>query len=147
MRCPSGRLFATHWSNFENWDPLKHYKLAEKECGYKALKHRSIGTFTNYAQLDDKLQELHAYMMQIKFGFGRAWSDACIEIRAGRMTREEGIKLTKKYDGEFPLEYLNDYLKFYEMTKKQFFNVVDSFRSEDIWKKVNGKWKLKFEIK
>ena len=142
-----GRLFATHWSNFEDWNPLKHYRVSEKECGFKALKHRSIGTFTNYAQLDDKLQELHAYLMQIKFGFGRSWSDACIEIRAGRMTREEGIRLTKKYDGEFPTEYLKDYLDYYKMTKKEFFDTVDSFRSPDIWKKVNGKWKLIFEIK
>lgn len=142
-----GRLFATHWSNFEDWCPLKHYRLAEKECGFKPLKHRSIGTFTNYAQLDDKLQELHAYMMQIKWGFGRTWSDACIEIRAGRMTREEGLKMVKKYDGEFPEEYLKDYLEYYGMTKKEFFDVIDSFRSPDIWKKVNGKWKLKFEIK
>lgn len=143
----TGRLFTTHWSNFENWDPLVHYKLAEKECGFKSLKRRSIGTFNNYAQLDDKLQELHAYMMQIKFGFGRAWSDACIEIRAGRITRKKGIELVKKYDGEFPEEYLTDYLKYYEMNKREFFDVINSFRSPDIWKKVDGKWKLLFEIK
>jgi N-acetyl sugar amidotransferase len=148
-----GRLFATHWSNFENWDPIVHYKLAEKECGFKTLKHRSIGTFSNYAQLDDKLQEFHAYMMQIKFGFGRAWSDACIEIRAGRMTRKDGIKMVKKYDGEFPKEYLKDYLNYFKMTKKEFFNTIDSFRSEDIWGKIyddemsKPQWRLKFDIK
>lgn len=140
------KLFATHWSNFENWDPLVHYKLAKEKCGFKKLSRRSIGTFTDYAQLDDKLQELHAYMMQIKFGFGRAWSDACIEIRAGRMTRKDAIKMVKKYDGEFPKEYLYDYLRYYNMTKKEFFDVIDSFRSPDIWKKVNGKWILTFDI-
>jgi len=140
------KLFVTHWSNFENWDPLIHYNLAKKECGFKTRKTRSPGTFTNYAQLDDKLQELHAYMMYIKFGFGRAWSDACIEIRAGRMTREKGIKLIKKYDGEFPEEYLKDYLDYFGMTKREFFDTIDSFRSPDIWEKVDGKWKLKFKI-
>ena len=139
-------LYPTHWSNFENWDPLEHYLLAKEKCGFKELPDRSIGTFSNYAQLDDKLQEFHAYMMQIKFGFGRAWSDACIEIRAGRMTREEGIELVKKYDGEFPEEYLEDYLEYYDMSELEFFDTIDAFRDPNVWEKVNGEWKLKFEI-
>jgi len=142
----NANLFPTHWSNYENWDSLKHFKLAKEKCGTKALSHHSIGTFTNYAQLDDKLQDLHAFMMQIKFGFGRALSDACIEIRAGRMTRDEGIEMVKKYDGEFPHEYLQDYLEFYDMTEKEFWKTIDSFRSPDIWEKIDGKWRLKFEI-
>ena len=63
------------------------------------------------------------------------------------MTREEGIEMVKKYDGEFPDEYLDDYLRFYDMTEEEFFNVIDSFRSPDIWEKKDNKWKLKFEIK
>ena len=84
--------------------------------------------------------------MYIKFGFGRCWSDVCIEIRAGRMTREKGIELVKKYDGEFPYKYLDDYLKFYDITEEEFWNTIDSFRSSDVWEKIDGKWKLKFEI-
>jgi len=137
----------TFWSYFEDWDPELHAKVSEEKCGRKSLDKPSVGTFTGYAQLDDKLQDLHAYMMYIKFGFGRAWSDACIEIRAGRMTREEGIEMVKKYDGIFPYVYLNDYLRYFEMTEKEFFDTIDSFRSPDIWEKIEGKWKLKFEIK
>ncbi len=139
-------LYATNWSHFENWDPKPHYEIAKKHFGFGELKENSIGTFTNYAQLDDKLQDLHAYMMQIKFGFGRAWSDACIEIRAGRMTREEGIRLAKAYDGTFPDKYLEIYLDYFQMNEKEFFRVIDSFRSPDIWKKVDGKWVLRFAI-
>ena len=141
------KLFPTHWSHFENWDPETHYKIAKEHCSLQTLDKPSIGTFTNYAQLDDKLQDLHAYMMYIKFGFGRAWSDACIEIRAGRMTRNQAIKHVKKYDGAFPQKYLQDYLDYFEMTEEEFWRTIDSFRSPDIWKNVNGEWKLKFEIK
>jgi len=140
-------IYPTHWSHFENWDPELHHKIAKEHCGLSTVEDKSVGTFTNYAQLDDKLQDLHAYMMQIKFGFGRAWSDACIEIRAGRMSREQAIELVKRYDGIFPDEYLQDYLDYFKMTEKEFWNVVDSYRSLDIWKNVNGEWKLKFEIK
>jgi len=142
----NAELFPTHWSNFEDWNSLEHFELAKEKCGTKSLSHHSIGTFTNYAQLDDKLQELHAFMMQIKYGFGRAWSDACIEIRAGRMTREEGIEMVKKYDGEFPNEYLQDYLEFYEMTEEEFWSTINSFRSPDLWEKVDDVWRLKFKV-
>ena len=140
-------MYSTHWSHFENWDPELHYKIAKKYCGLTELNKPSIGTFTTYSQLDDKLQDLHAYMMYIKFGFGRAWSDACIEIRAGRMTRNEGIEMVKRYDGIFPYEYLDDYLEYFEMTEEEFWNTIDSFRSSDIWKKSDGEWRLRFEIK
>lgn len=139
-------LFPTHWSHYENWDPEVHYKIAREHCGLSEREEPSTGTFTTYSQLDDKLQDLHAYMMYIKFGFGRAWSDACLEIRAGRMTREEGLEMINKYDGLFPYEYLHDYLDYFEMTEDEFWDTIDSFRSPDIWEKVDGVWELKFEI-
>ena len=140
-------LFPTHWSHFENWDAELHHKIAKEYCGLQELNSTSIGTFTNYAQLDDKLQDLHAYLMYIKFGFGRAWSDVCIEIRANRMTREEGIEIVKKHDGLFPQEYLNEYLNYFELNEKEFWKIIDSFRNPEIWEKINGVWRLKFEIK
>lgn len=140
-------LYPTHWSHFENWDSLQHYEYIKSKYGFVVPDGPQVGTFTNYAQLDDKIQDLHAFMMYIKFGFGRAWSDACIEIRAGRMTRDEGIEMVKHYDGVFPEKYLDDYLRFYDMTKDEFWEVVDSFRSPDIWSMVDGVWKLNFEVK
>jgi len=141
-----GGLFPTHWSHFENWDPEVHYQIAKKYCGLQTLNGFSIGTFNGYAQLDDKLQDLHAYMMYIKFGFGRCWSDACIEIRASRITREQGIQLVKKYDGVFPDVYLKEYLDYFDMDYVKFWKTVDSFRSPQVWKKNNGIWRLRFEI-
>ncbi len=121
-----GGLYPTHWSKFENWDPLVHAELAKEKCGLQT--EEQTGTFTDYAQLDDKLQNLHAYMMFIKFGFGRATSDASIEIRAGRMTREEGLEMVKKYDAVFPDKYLEDYLDYFGMTKEEFWVTVNKFK-------------------
>ena len=39
--------------------------------------------------------------MFIKFGIGRATSDAAHEVRDGKITREEAVYLVNKYDGEF----------------------------------------------
>jgi len=137
------KLFHTHWSHYENWDPLTHAKLAEEKCGLQTIKKSSEGTFTNYAQLDDILQDLHAYLMFIKFGFGRTTSDAGIEIRAGRMNRERGVKLAKKYDGKFPEMYLKYFLDYFEMKEAEFWKIIDSFAHKDLLEKVNNRWRLK----
>lgn len=139
-------MYPIHWSHFEDWDAKGHYLYLKDKYDFITPDNNQIGTFINYAQLDDKIQDLHAYMMFIKFGFGRAWSDACIGIRAGEITREEGIELVKKHDGEFPYEYLSDYLEFFDMTGEEFWNTIDSFRSPDIWEKVDDEWRLKFDI-
>lgn len=121
----NGYSWMTHWSKFENWDPEEHARFCSKNTGLQMSVGGQIGTFTNYAQLDDALQDLHAFMMFVKYGFGRATSDCCIEIRRGRMTRDEGVEIVKKIDGEFPLEYLEEYLKYFEMNEKEFWAVVD----------------------
>jgi len=118
------KLYPTHWSKFINWDPEDHAKIAKDKCGLQMLVGGSIGTFTNYSQLDDMLQDLHAYMMFIKFGFGRCTSDASIEVRKGRMTREQAVKVVNKLDGQFPLEYLDHYLDYFDMEEREFWQVL-----------------------
>ena len=70
----------THWSYFENWDLQKLF-TCQKECGLEEATIKNSGTFTNFSQNDQALYALHTYLMYLKFGFGRANQDACIEIR------------------------------------------------------------------
>ena len=49
-------------------------------------------------------------MHYIKFGFGRCTSEASQEIRNRHITREEGVALVHKYDGEFPKKYFQDFV-------------------------------------
>lgn len=60
------------------------------------------GTYTDFAQTDIPLYELHTYMMYLKFGFGRCLQDACIDIIKGRLAREEAVEIVAKYDREYP---------------------------------------------
>ena len=139
-------LFPTHWSHFENWDPELHAKLAQEKCGLQKLDDFSVGTYTNNAQLDDVLQDLHIYLMFIKYGFGRATADACIDIREGKITRKEGVELVKKYDGIFPDHYILDYLEYFEMDENEFWKVIDSFANTEVLEKVDGRWRLKPDL-
>ena len=82
---------------FDNYNYIKDkidFQLDEE--------NRSSGTFTNFDSLDDKIDDLYYYMQYIKFGFGRCIRDASRFIQNGHLTRDEGLNLVKKFDGEFP---------------------------------------------
>mgnify|MGYP001585756411 CR=1 FL=1 len=82
-------------------------------------------------------------MGYIKFGIGRATSDSAHEIRDGKITRDEGVALVRKYDGEFPSKYFRTFLEFCDITEDVFWGVVDSWRSPHLWAGEPGHWKLR----
>ena len=84
--------------------------------------------------------------MFIKFGQGRATNDTAQEIRNGDITRDEGIHLVKRYDGEQPEIYQRENLRYMDITQERFVEIVDSFRPDHLWKQESGEWKLKYPI-
>ena len=117
--------------------------VAKEQFNLEESQTRSVGTYTNFAQTDTKLYDLHVYLMFLKFGFGRCTQDIGIDIRRGALTRKQALTLVKKYDGEYPEPYIEDYLKYFNMTFKEFDSVLDSFANKNVLHKVNGKWILK----
>lgn len=134
-----------HWLGYyHKWVPQENYYYAQKNTGFEANPDgRSEGTYSKYASLDDKLDGFHYYLGFIKFGIGRTTSDAAHEIRDGHITREEGVALVKKYDGEFPAKYYKDFLTYLSIDEEKFNQVVDSYRSDHIWQKEDGIWRLR----
>ena len=141
------KLEITHWSYYENWDPYRNYLVAKKQCGLMESKDTNSGTFTNFAQNDQALYALHTYLMYLKFGFGRANQDACIEIRRGAMDRDQALHLVRLYDGKYPEEYISLYLDYYQMNENEFNEVLDKWANKNLFEKKGGRWISKFAIK
>jgi hypothetical protein len=55
-----------------------------------------------------------------------------MEIRHGRMTREEGIEMVKRYDAREPSS-LDCYCDFLGITKRKFYELVVPMRDSAIW--------------
>jgi N-acetyl sugar amidotransferase len=136
----------THWSYFENWDPYRNYLVAKEHCGLTSADESNAGTFTNFSQNDQALYALHAYLMYLKFGFGRATQDACIEVRRGAMDRQQALNLVRLYDGHYPHEYLDTYLDYYKLSKSEFDEAIDKYANKDLFEKVEGYWKPLFTV-
>ncbi|HEX8922366.1 MAG TPA: N-acetyl sugar amidotransferase [Pyrinomonadaceae bacterium] len=124
------------------WTPQEAYYYSVEHTGFQARPYRTEGTYSKYNSIDDKIDDLHYYTTHLKFGLGRASYDASQEIRNKHLTREEGVALVHRFDGEFPERHFKDVLDFIEMTPERFFELCDSFRSPHLWEKENGEWKL-----
>jgi N-acetyl sugar amidotransferase len=135
-----------HMSYYKKWNPQENYYYAAEHTNFRANPTRSEGTYSKYASLDDRLDGFHYYLAFIKFGIGRATSDAAHEIRDGHLTREEGVALVHKYDGEFPQKHYEEFLEYTELTDEEFWRVVDSYRHPHIWEKVDDDWKLRQQV-
>ena len=131
---------------YKKWDPKSNYIYCKEHNGFCENNVRSEGTYSKYASLDDKLDGFHYYLSYLKFGIGRTTSDTAHEIRDGKITREEGIELVKKYDGEFPKKYFTEFLTYCDISEEEFWNYINVWRSDHIWTQQNGDWKLKYPI-
>ena len=90
---------------------------------------------------------MHFYTTYIKFGIGRTSYDASQEIRNKHLTREEGIALVKRFDGEFPDRYFEDVMNYIEMEPEHFHELCNKFRSPHLWgKDANNLWKLRHNV-
>ena len=128
---------------FLKWVPQNNYYFSVEKTNFVPSKYRLDGTFQKYASLDDKLDGFFFYTRYIKFGVGRAMMDAAQEIRNGFLTKDEGLRLINKYDGEYPKTYEKEFLDYVNLTQSEFKSLCDSFRGKNVWTKKNNKWKLR----
>lgn len=135
-----------YMSYYLKWDPQQNYYYSVENCGFEANPERSEGTYSKYASLDDRVDGFHYYTMFAKFGQGRAMNDAAHEIRDGHITREEAVALIRKYDGEFPKKYYQEFLDYIGITEDQFIEAIDRNRSPHLWEKSGGEWKLLHQV-
>ena len=68
------------------------------------------------------------------------------EIRNHHITREEGVALVKKYDGEFPASHFQEFLEFISIDEDQFWHTIDSYRSPHLWQKMGNAWSLRHQV-
>ena len=131
---------------YKFWDPQENFYYCHEHTGFQPNTERNEGTFSKYASLDDKIDGFHYYLSYIKFGIGRTTADAAHEIRDGKITREEGVALVKRYDHEFPKKYYQEFLEYCSITDEEVHEVIDSWRSDHLWLQEDGVWKLRHSI-
>lgn len=128
------------------WTPQECYYYAVEHTGFEANPVRTEGTYSKYNSIDDKIDGFFYYTIFIKFGIGRATYDASQEIRNKHLTREEGVALVRRFDGEFPERYFQEVMEYIGMKPERFLELCEQFRSLHLWIKEGGQWRLRHPV-
>lgn len=105
-----------------------------------------IGRYRIFSSVDDDLMIVNEMLKYLKNGFGRAHDDAVFDIREGRMSREDAIKLVEKYDGLCADKYIKYACDYLGITQDYFYKVVDKWVNKKLFTKVNGKYVRNFKV-
>ena len=159
-----GKGVEVHYlGHYLRWRPQSAYYYAVEHGGFEAAPERTPGTYSKYNSIDDKIDDLHYWTTYVKFGIGRATYDAAQEIRSGEITREEGVALVQRFDGEWParfetelMEYLSIDARSFPMARKAFLNPdldvaafvehAAAFRPPHLWEDSPDGWKLRRRV-
>lgn len=131
------QYFLKEWSNHTNAEFATKHGLMTRPAD---TDPKAIGSYWLHSGLDSDLGPLNQMLKYIKLGFGACVDNASSDIREGRITRDEGIELVRKYDGKCSTNYINKFCKYIDITIDEFWRVANQFRgpmwvknSEDEW--------------
>jgi N-acetyl sugar amidotransferase len=125
-----------------NWDPEETYRVAKAN----GFLNRPAGPKTglwNYADIDDDFISIHHFLKWYKFGFTRLFDNLSVEIRNGRMSRDQAIETVKKMGDQTPHEDIKKACEFMGISVEEFYQIIEKFRNREIWHQVNGRWQIK----
>jgi hypothetical protein len=134
-------VLAVFLGYYFQWDPATSLAVASAH-GFRARADGPKTGLYNYADIDDDFISIHHFLKWYKFGFTRSFDNLSLEIRNGRMTREEAIDAIRTRGDETPREDIAEFCRFIGITDEHFFEIAERFRNPDIWTRRDGKWTI-----
>lgn len=105
------------------------------------------GDLWGVTSLDEDWVTLNQMIKYYKFGFGRVSDYANEAIRAGTMTREQGIELVTRYDDSCDPKYIEEFCKYIGISVDDFWSQVKNSVNRELFHVSNdGKISPKFEV-
>jgi len=122
---------------FVKWDTKRNTDMMLDLGWHRNPSGPVEGAYNDIENLDCKwIGGLHDYMKFIKYGYGRATDQLCIEIRAGRMTRDEAVvKLKATSEGLVPWKYIPDLLTYLDVSEDEFLKNLDIFTNKALFER------------
>lgn len=121
------------------WDPAETLAVAARHGFRSSPGHVKTGYY-DYADIDDDFISIHHYLKWYKFGFTRSFDNLSLEIRNGRMTRDEAIEWLCLRGDETPLDDITKFCAFAGISPDSFFERIEKFRNPGIWIRSDGRW-------
>jgi len=118
--------------NYVRWDPKAQHEQMIRDCGYRTAPFSR--TFDCYDYVDCfNYTNLHDQLKLYKHGFSKVTDHASREIRHGRLTREEGLALVRRYE-QAPAEYSQLFCDWLGVTPRSMQFLLDQHRNPKFWR-------------
>ena len=128
--------------NYLRWDPEESRRVAAAHGFQADPAGPRIGLY-DYADIDCRFISVHHHFKWFKFGFTRLWDNLAIEIRSGRLTRDQAVRIIAERGDQTPHEDIEAICEFMRMSLDEFHGIEDRFRNPDVWTRANGRWTIK----
>lgn len=123
---------AVFLGHFFAWDPEEALAVATAHGFLPDADGPRTGAYA-YADIDDGMISVHHWLKWHKFGFTRTFDNLSLEIRNGRLTREEAIAAIRARGDETPHDDIRAFCAFTGMGADEVERVADSFRDPAVW--------------
>lgn len=123
------------------WDPDHSLKVAAAN-GFRVRLEGPKTGYYNYADIDDDFISIHHYLKWYKFGFTRLFDNLALEIRNGRLTRDQAIAELRVRGTQTPYDDINEFCNFIGIQPAHFWEIAERFRNPHIWARINGSWAI-----
>lgn len=132
---------AVFLGHFFAWDPDTSRTVAE-QYGFTTRQAGPKTGYYNYADIDDDFISIHHFLKWYMFGMTRLFDNLSLEIRRGRLTREEAIKIVQQSGDQIPHEDIAAFCRYVGISEKDFFKICEQFRNKAIWVKKGTYWRM-----
>lgn len=133
-------LRGIYLGNYVYWEANEHAKMVVEKYGFETSDVPFERTYRRMSNLDDMHENgMHDYLKYIKFGYGRCTDHVCKDIRAGLMTREQGLELVRRMD-HVKSSDLKRWLEYAGMNEDEYDRIADTFRDPRVWRMEDGAW-------
>jgi N-acetyl sugar amidotransferase len=123
------------------WDPVQTFDVARRH-GFEPAPAPLTGAYT-FADVDDRFISIHHWLKWFKFGFTRVWDNLSLEIRNGRLTREQAIDEVRRLGDQTPTSDIEAFCDYVGISSERFFAIAETFRDRAIWERDgDGVWKI-----
>jgi N-acetyl sugar amidotransferase len=123
------------------WDPETSLDVAARH-GFERLADGPKTGLYDYAGIDDDFISVHHHIKWYKFGFTRLFDHLALEIRNGRMTRQQAIHVIRERGDQTPYADIDRFCEFLGIDRRRFGEIVERFRNPKVWQRENGVWKI-----
>jgi N-acetyl sugar amidotransferase len=105
------------------WDVKRQSELIHRELGWQGNQVEGVPPEYDYEKIECFFQGVRDYLKFIKRGYGRTAHLTSIDIRNGRLSREEALRLIAAYDGKRPAS-LDLFMKYVGLDEETFADIA-----------------------